>query len=314
MVAFVGSWCDALMRVLVIATLLVGACRSEGLPGESFDGGPADLHPASQPDFVSSPTPVFDLSVPPPPPTFDLAPPPRPDMTAVGPWSCLGNQTLPTPASPLYKVVVVVTDFLSHSPIVGATVRVCALQDVACTMPLFTASTDGSGTTVVVAPSSPTGIAAYLDVTAMNVLETLAFPVVHDPDHSIGSGAPLAIVTFKSSTLSLVAAILGVTLDPARGEIYFTVDDCSYTRPAAGMLVTEGPSDAESHVYYMSGNLPTKTATQTDASGAGFILNSLTGLEDVKVGGFPVPGATTGVYSFLVRPGALTITNFSPNQ
>jgi hypothetical protein len=68
--------------------------------------------------------------------------------------------------------------------------------------------------------------------------------------------------------------------DPHGSEVPIRPFDCT-GMPAAGLTFSASKADAQSTLAYVVNNLPDKTATRTDTSGAGLFENVPTGVTTV---------------------------------
>ena len=294
----------AAMRTAVLFTFAAAACSSEGLPSGPL---PDEAQPTGQVDLTH---PTVDIGDPPP---LDLSVPPGVvDLAPFTPTGCIGHPFNPPPTRPVFKFPIHVFDYLSKQSVPGAVVKVCMRIDLDCVMPFYAGQTDGNGLAYVAAPSGPEGLDGYLDITATNFAETLAFHNVNNPDLVFNGSTPIETPIFAQSTISLVNAILGVQQDKTRGEIAFTIEDCSYSRGLPGAMLSSGNSDARTQTFYVSGSLPAKNATQTDSSGAGFVTNALPGSDGAAVW---MPSLMLNISggNFVVRAGTVTTVTFPPN-
>jgi hypothetical protein len=140
----------------------------------------------------------------------------------------------------------------------------------------------------------------YLLSTHTGFLPTYAYPAV--PYSSDIVTATSVVVT--SQTLAALASAAETNQDPSDGILAVRIVDC-VGQPIAGARLTS-PSGA---LYYVSGGMPSITATATDASGLVYIF-------DVPPGDVTISGTYTDVLlrSHVVQAyaGALTLTDLQP--
>ena len=308
------------LHLVLAGILAVAACGDNTTTADMTAPLPDLAVPVTPPDMAVPVTPP-DLTPPPP----DLTPPP-PDMTLVCPntsnpgpdggtpatnWACVGHYTAPVPAHATYNFPLHVYDYLAKNGIANATVKVCKLTDAMCTTPIAAAvKTDACGNVMLTGvPSSATGLAAYIEIDAdpAKYPVVLLYPQTVAPDLAYASGATIGAPLFSSSIFGVVTSVLNVTPDPAKGHVAFAADDCAQN---AGPMVTVA-STGGGTTYYVAGTLPTKSATATDASGAGFITNITAGSATLTA---TEGGKAFGTETVTIRAGAITSTNITPNM
>jgi hypothetical protein len=104
-----------------------------------------------------------------------------------------------------------------------------------------------------------------------------------------------------------LAAALGVTVDPTRGQIFANVEDCLFNS-APGVQVTLDNHDPAIHEFYGIGNL---MPTATDQTGVAIFTNVPVG--NVNVTATPLSiGAPSSKVTVQVRAGWLTGANLFP--
>jgi hypothetical protein len=156
--------------------------------------------------------------------------------------------------------------------------RLCGAYDPDCTSPY------DQGTTLDGQIQSSKGItlsgafAGYLELDD----PSLAYlPSITHADPGItADSTPLLSFMVSQSAASTFAGLLGITLDSARGMALVFAYDC-VGRPAPG--VTFASTDSAARVFYFSDKLPSKSATQTDATGIGVIVNVVPGTFEVTM-------------------------------
>lgn len=106
----------------------------------------------------------------------------------------------------------------------------------------------------------------------------------------------------------LLTGVISVTSDPARGSLAFLALTCTGAR-AVGVSAAAPTADASTTLTYIAGSLPSKTATETDASGVGAFVNLPVG--PVALSG-SYSGKAIGSTSVFIRAGFVTSTNLIP--
>jgi hypothetical protein len=224
-------------------------------------------------------------------------------------FACIGSVSWPTPVSPTYTFKLSLSDFQTGSAVTGATVKVCATTDAACASPSAMYTVDSTGSAMVTAPSAPGGLAGYIEISGTGIEPTLDFFAFPDPAAVFGSATGINAYILSTSTFAQLTGAAGITPDPTRGTLAFIADDCA-GNSAAGVSVTASTSDASSTTTYVVGGIPSTTATATDPSGVGAIVNVPAGAATMS--GKTSAGTKTGSQAILFRAGAVTSTNVVP--
>lgn len=223
--------------------------------------------------------------------------------------SCVGSVQWNTPSDATYDLTVSFYELQSGSYLPDLDVKACALDDAACAAPLATGTTDSSGKVMMTVPSATQGIGVYFEVTGASVTPTLAYLDFTDNVTSFKTGTFISPV-LSASTTTLLASLMQVTLDPARGHVLFQVRDCTHNPFATGSVEVE-QADAQSTTAYMKGSMPSTTATGTDPGGQGAVLNVPAG--NATVLGYLEQGGTPfSEFSVVVRAGYMTTMNVVP--
>jgi hypothetical protein len=224
-------------------------------------------------------------------------------------FSCVGKVVHPAPAKDTYSFTFTPKDFQTGKPIVGVTIKVCAKDDLTCASPLSTTTSDASGAAMITAKSSADGIDGYVEFSGAGIVPTISFFTFADPAKSFDGGSPSPLLV-STTTFGLLTQVIGVTADPARGSLIFSGQDCN-NFAVAGLSASFSTLDAQSTLAYISGGLPSKTATMTDSSGAGAALNLPPGPVDVT-GTIAASGTAFSQQSVMIREGYLTSINLAP--
>jgi hypothetical protein len=220
-------------------------------------------------------------------------------------FACVGSVSWPAPKTPTVTFKFRPTDFESGKPLAGATIKVCALTDTACATPSATTTTDATGVATVTAPSSPGGIKGYLEVSATGYVTTLDFLALPGGNGTLDiTGATIGGVVLTTSIWTTLLKAVSITPDPTRGYLTFVADDCAVS-PAAGVKVSVSTEDAKSKSVYLEGGLPSATATATDPSGEGGIINIPPG--PATLTGTDASGTKFSTQSVVFRAGAISL-------
>ena len=224
--------------------------------------------------------------------------------------ACVGSVVNPAPTMAMYTFPLVLTDFLSGQPAVGATVKVCALSDGACANPLSRSTTGANGTAMVTAPSSPAGIDGYLEISGDMLVTALSYSIFSDPTKIFVPSNGIRGQVVSKSTFGALAGVIGVMPDATRGHLVVRAKGCADDSLANAKL-SVSTADASSTTAYFSGGLPSMSAKATDSSGLVTAVNLPVGLASVSVT-LTSSGMTLGKLPVQVRAGALTQLNLGP--
>jgi hypothetical protein len=223
-------------------------------------------------------------------------------------WTCVGSVVVPTPTETSVEFTGTIVDYMTDSPLEGATVNVCAHDDLACATPLDTTTTDAAGQGTVTVPLGTTGFAGFFDVQRADYLPMLRwiYPPMAEPP-AVGAGVQPMMST---ATVGMMAALLGTTIDSARGELVVTALDCALLR-AAGVSGEVDTADGSTMSFYIAGSLPSATATETDGSGTAGWINLPAGPAVITLRRVDT-GATVAQATIGIRAGAASAIVLSP--
>jgi hypothetical protein len=218
-------------------------------------------------------------------------------------FSCVGKVTWAAPTSATATMQFTVADYQSGTAINGATVKACGTSDATCATPLSMQTSDASGMVKLTVPTAPGGIGAYLEITANGYPVHLNYPWLA-PDLN-PDGANRVIPLVSGSLLPLLASSAGKTIDMTMAQVIFLAVQCvDYNAP--GVSVSAGSGTP----IYIAGGLPSGTATATDASGAGAVLN-VTPATSTTIAS-TLNGNKYGSVNVVTRAGAVTALNVVP--
>ena len=150
-----------------------------------------------------------------------------------GDLTCSGVP-LPTTATATVTLTgTVIAAGISSAPLSGATVT--AFTTSGTMLGTTTSATGGAFSLTVSTGGTP--LDAFVKVTASQKVETDWYPAVP----LVGNRSTGEINVFGSGTLTLLAGVAGITLDPNASQAFFTVDDCS-GMPINGATVSSTPA------------------------------------------------------------------------
>lgn len=221
--------------------------------------------------------------------------------------SCVGNVDWPNPAQASYSMRIYAQNFPSGGAVQNVLVKVCPPGDAACLNPTAMGTTNASGRVTLPLPVIASGLNGFLEFSAPGYMTTLLFVSSTDNIRFWNSGE-LWPYMVSQTRFNLFAVGGGVTPDPNRAYLGFLTGDCGSNR-TAGVSVTASNADAQTVTAYSAGGLLSKTATQTDSTAFGFILNLPPGAATVTGSIGPT---RIGSQNVLFRAGALTTCIVEP--
>lgn len=187
----------------------------------------------------------------------------------------------------------------------GLAVKLCAVSDDNCTIPLKTYQPDpGDGTLVAQVPKK----GAYLDVTGATYK-----PMLLEVGPPSKLTHPLASVNVISEVaFATLLAFAHITEDPTRGTVIVAGVDCDGAT-SEGVSFSCDACDAGTFAYYETG-MGSKSASevhQTDKSGTAGFINVPAGavqIQSTRVS----DGLVIGTATIHVRPETVTILRLEP--
>ena len=228
-------------------------------------------------------------------------------------WSCVGHVGWPAPKSPSVTVTYTGFEYVSHAPVASLNISVCNPLDLACARPLASGQTDATGTVVLNLLNPPDsnglGLNGYFQVSSPD--KTYVPNIVYWGYPMSEANNPLPMDAYGLNITveedEQLAAALGVTVDPTRGQIFANVEDCLFNS-APGVQVTLDDHDPAIHEFYGIGNL---MPTATDQTGVAIFTNVPVG--NVNVTATPLAlGAPSSKVTVQVRAGWITGANLFP--
>ncbi|HEX8790340.1 MAG TPA: hypothetical protein VF765_05260 [Polyangiaceae bacterium] len=215
-------------------------------------------------------------------------------------WQCLEHPPTP-PASPAVSVTLFFGDYMSKGGIPGLALRKCDIDDYLCdgspTTPLATTNGYGQATLPL-----PAGFSGYIEVTGTSYGPFLLFLPHLSSDVQIGP-----IYLPNGTTVGDVEFALSVTQDTNKAIVIVVVGDCR-NAAAGGVSLGITPNDGTTP-YYFVGTLPSRKATQTDATVAavGGFFNTQQGAQALVISATVVENSLTyPPRTILGRAGAIS--------
>jgi len=219
-------------------------------------------------------------------------------------WACLSTGVSLPPVEPKpARIVMQLRDLVTEQPLGGATARICRKLDYECAQPLASGLVgDASGNLTV---DTMVGFDGYVEVKASGRMPGIYFfypPVSGDRDIP---NVPL----IREMDLQQFAMLAGRPINVMRGHVMLGAYDC-LGRPAEGVSLWSEDGDNQTTPFYSVKKLPSTTATGTDSSGRGGIINIKTG--SITVTGRIPDGRIVGTVGLFIRPNAITYTSLFP--
>jgi hypothetical protein len=220
-------------------------------------------------------------------------------------WSCLGKPASTAPATGKYHVTFLVQHLITMMPLAGIKVRLCRKLDVACNNALSEELvSDSSGQVSFDITGGFDGYARFESDTIIPGLFFFNPPVSTDiPSIPISIG--------PSDVIAILALQAQAKQDPDRGVVLVSAHDCTGA-VAEGVVLTSSVDDPQSIPFYSDQGLPSGSATQTDSSGYGGLLNASPGTVSFS-GVVAATGKEIGEATLLVQQGAITYATVVPN-
>jgi hypothetical protein len=192
-------------------------------------------------------------------------------------WYCVGHVSWPVPKVAVSTFRDAVKDYVSGMPMAGVLVKACRLNDISCTQPVATGTTDEAGLVSLAIPNGMEGSAGlgwngYAEFTAPTIMTQDGY--FGSPSSDADDSAYDYVVTPSEAQLLEEAA--GVTQDPLRGIVVAVVRDC-LRDIAAGVDVAVSTADSLT-VEYNSSFVRTTT---TNADGIVIAFNVPRGTAEV---------------------------------
>ncbi len=196
--------------------------------------------------------------------------------TPGSPTGCVGHVTWPAPdAGTWYTVHFLLVDLQTDAGVADATIALCPSDaGTSCANPSAQADnySDSSGAATLTGPASTGGLDGFLQITASDYVPLLGYFPAVDNVAFYGASPTIRVAMIATTpTFQEMEAQVG-SFSSSRGHVLFTVTDCG-GRPLAGVTVACSLSDASSTTAYEMGGMLSTSATATDASGRGLLVN-----------------------------------------
>jgi hypothetical protein len=218
-------------------------------------------------------------------------------------WSCLGGAGLPLPEARPATVIFQLRDLIRDEPAAGVTAKLCRKLDFDCAQPLVTGMRgDNEGTLTVEVGA---GFDGYVELNSPDRLPGIYFfypPVSGD---RVIPNVPL----IRSGELQQFAALAGKPVVSGRGHVMLGAYNCRQ-EPAEGVRLFSDDADSNTTPFYLVKRVPTVTASGTDSSGRGGMINLRAG--SISVSGSTPDGRAIGSVGLFVRAGTITYTTLIP--
>jgi len=222
-------------------------------------------------------------------------------------WGCVGEPRPAATGAGPFAARFKIQDLLSQAPLPGLRARLCRKLDVECNDSDSIgneAVTQDDGTVTLAAPSGFDGYARFESPDTANLLYFFNPPVTQDlPPASLSIGGPAVMV--------LLALQAGVEQQSDRGVLLISTRDCE-GNVAPGISLQANVKDGSGSIFYSEQNLPSGTATQTDAAGYGGLLNAKPG-SITFTGTVAATGLVFGHVTVLAQPQTLTYGSVVPD-
>jgi hypothetical protein len=219
-------------------------------------------------------------------------------------WACLSTGvSLPVPDPKPARIVMQLRDLVTEQPQIGATARICHKLDVDCAAPLLTGLVSDSNGDLAV--DTTVGFDGYVEVKARErMLGIYYFYPPVTGDRTIPN-VPL----IREMDLMQFASLASRPITIGRGHVMLGAYDC-LGRPAEGVSLWSDNGDSQTTPFYSVKKVPSVTATGTDSSGRGGIINLKAGA--ISVTGRIGDGRVLGTVGLFVRERAITYTSLFP--
>jgi hypothetical protein len=218
-------------------------------------------------------------------------------------WRC--EPQPPVTISDTRMLSLLVRDSLSLDPLPNVHIVACHKLDLMCSSVVADAITGSDGTLKITLPANFQGYLQQTERTeyapAMYFLPTmLPADGTLEPFPLLGAGV----------IIDALAAALGGTIDPKRGNLMLIAEDCM-GMALAGVTFDSPQKDASTVQFYVRDVLPSTTAKDTGDVGNGGYLNFPTGtaLIDLKM---PATGLDLTTASVVVRAGFISVAYIRP--
>jgi hypothetical protein len=217
-------------------------------------------------------------------------------------WSCLGTGSWPTPEQRKMSVIFRIGDLVTEQPAPGVSARLCHKLDFGCSQPIAGGMISDAGGNLPIQVDP--GFDGYVELTPPGHMKAIYFfnpPVAGDRE--------IALPVVRAEDLGLFAGLAGHPPIPGRGHVMLGAYDCRGDA-AEGITLSSVDADDRTSSFYLIKKVPSITASATDSSGRGGIINLRAG--SISVSGVLSDGRPIGTVGLFVRPDQITYTTLLP--
>jgi hypothetical protein len=213
--------------------------------------------------------------------------PPGPPPDDGSPWGCLASLDYKPALAPQANINFRFVDPVGDVPLPGIEVRSCSSIDGTCIAPLagpVTSDADGrtqlSFSTENAASGGSANIPGFLGYFYLTGggraphLFSVHPPMVADREASFR--------VVSQEQIDLFASIAGIQPEPERSLLIIQSRDCQNVPTPRSTIAVIGADD-KTKLLYLSGGLPSLTATETDSSGTVFVSNTVPGIVTIEI-------------------------------
>ncbi len=219
-------------------------------------------------------------------------------IDAGGPYACR-NQPLPTSA-PGTITMTGTTASISQSgtqPLANVLV-----EGLIGGQSLLQVTSDANGQFSTQVPTGGRPIDGYLRASMGNSNYLVTYQYPSRPYDENGN---VSLLLITQQTMSLVGTVAGVNVDSTKAQVVVILVDCNGVPLAGGTVVA--PSGT---VRYLDNGLPSQSATATDMTGAGFVINATPGAYAVQA--IAPDGGTMRSHTVTAMSGTWTQAEIQP--
>jgi hypothetical protein len=214
-----------------------------------------------------------------------------------------------------------IRNFSTNAPVANVNVKVCAATDDTCATPLDQGTTKSDGTVTVKLPAGHAGTDAYILQSGPGIQTEISY--LHFLVGDIGY-ANIGLQVLDISTSRAFQKLAGGTPFPDAGAPDAAAPDAGVapigalsvlTRSCkdgalAGATISSSNAGPSAVTAYLANGIPSTTATATDATSIGAIVDHALGHTTVTV---KVGTKTVGTVDVLIKAGVLTTVTVPPN-
>lgn len=220
-------------------------------------------------------------------------------------WSCRKDSASSSkPGSGTVTIRVPLVDVISELPIAGVAGQLHPKIDSDLIRPIgdpFFSDADG-----IIAFTVDKGFDGFAALSHNAIAPSLYF--FNPPATSNSTWAPARLTSME--TAAGLVSQLGGTIDPTRGFIIVTAEDCNGD-PAEGISYTSREADSKTQVFYSVDGLVTTKTSATDPSGYGGFIAVRPG--SVSITGSHETHGKIGEISLFVRAGEVSYSRMVPS-